>query len=335
MASVTLDSAWRLLDLVKGRVLANSLAPTTLKTYRAGFNQYLQFCRQLQLAPFPLREQVLENFCVSMARRVGYLMLKVYCCAIQAFSRLRGFPECIQDMVRLPYVLRGIRRLQGATHTRVPRSPVTLPQLHTLISYLTRLPDRVTQYMLTAAVLLAFFGMLRVSEYTSPTSSVFDGTIHLTPPDVVIYWQRRLMLIRLKVSKTDPFCAGMVVRVAATGNFLCPVLAMLRYLAVRGVGPGPLFLFPDGSFLTRAHVMELLRSCFPFRRDVTTHSFRRGGASALASWGVPPYVIQVLGRLRSDAYRRYIHVADDCIAAVAWQMARFPPAPPGARGLDP
>jgi hypothetical protein len=332
---VNTDSAWRHLDLVKERVLANSLAPTTLKTYRAGFNQYLQFCRGLRLAPFPVREQVLENFCVSMAQRVGYLTLKVYCCAIQAFSRLRGFPECIKDMVRLPYVLRGIRRLQGATHTRLPRSPVTLLQLHQMLSHLATLPDHFTQYMLSAAVLLAFFGLLRVSEYTSPASSAFDGAVQLTPSDVVIFWQRRLMLVRLKVSKTDPFGAGVVVRVAATGNRLCPLMAMLRYLAVRGVGLGPLFFFPDGSFLTRAHVMELLRSCFPLRRDVTTHSFRRGGASALASWGVPPHVIQILGRWRSDAYRRYIHVADDYITGVTWQMARSPPAPPGARGPGP
>ena len=61
VARVTVGCAWRHLDLVKGRVLANSLAPTTLKTYRAGFNQYLQFCCHLQLAPFPLREQVLAG----------------------------------------------------------------------------------------------------------------------------------------------------------------------------------------------------------------------------------------------------------------------------------
>ena len=58
-------------------------------------------------------------------------------------------------------------------------------------------------------------------------------------------------------------------------------------------------------------------------------------AGPLSSWGVPPHVIQLLGRWRSDAYWRYIQVAAAYIAEVMWQMARFPPAPPGARGLGP
>ena len=36
-----------------------------------------------------------------------------------------------------------------------------------------------------------------------------------------------------------------------------------------------------------------------------THSLRRGGAQALRDAGAPPWVVQLLGRWSSDAYKRY------------------------------
>ena len=47
--------------------------------------------------------------------------------------------------------------------------------------------------------------------------------------------------LRLKASKTDPFRVGINVSVGRTDKALCPVSAVLAYMAVRGPGPGPLF----------------------------------------------------------------------------------------------
>ena len=51
-------------------------------------------------------------------------------------------------------------------------------------------------------------------------------------------------------------------------------------------------------------------------RNLNTHTFRIGGASAAASAGVPDSVIQILGRWKSDAYRRYIRLSDTTVADV-------------------
>ena len=61
--------------------------------------------------------------------------------------------------------------------------------------------------------------------------------------------------LRLKASKTDPFRVGINVSVGRTDKALCPVSAVLAYMAVRGPGPGSLFQFQDGRFLTRARLV--------------------------------------------------------------------------------
>ena len=55
--------------------------------------------------------------------------------------------------------------------------------------------------------------------------------------------------------------------------------------------------------------------------NINTHSFRAGGATNLANLGVPDYVIQIMGRWRSDAYKRYLHFSDSYIRQLHVRMA--------------
>ena len=267
----------------------------------------------MSLTPLPLSAGAVENFCVSLSYRVGVKTIKVYLCGVQHWSLMLGFNTLLSSMLRLPYVLRGIRRHQGSTHTRPPRLPITLPHLRCILAYLRVTLPPFDCTMFTAAVLTAFFGLLRVSEYTSPTRYTFDPNIQLTLNDVHINWVRRLAFLRIKASKTDPFRLGVTLRLGATRNDLCPVHALLRYIVIRSLRCGPLFMFADNTFLTRADITTLLHRSLPQSINFNTHSFRKGGASALAAVGTPPYVIQIMGRWRSDAYTRYVTFSDEFI----------------------
>ena len=54
-------------------------------------------------------------------------------------------------------------------------------------------------------------------------------------------------LVTIKASKTDQYFQAAQVVLGATEADLCPVAALLDYLSSRGDGPGPLFMFSDGS----------------------------------------------------------------------------------------
>ena len=70
---------------------------------------------------------------------------------------------------------------------------------------------------------------------------------------------------------------------------LRPVSALLSYLVVRGMAPGPLFIWDNGHFLTRAHfvaeVEKVLELAGADASDFNGHSFRIGVASTGAANG--------------------------------------------------
>ena len=100
---------------------------------------------------------------------------------------------------------------------------------------------------------MGFFGFMRAGEFTCPSSNHFDSEVMLTPRDVAVdqIQSPSLLAMTLKQSKTDPFRMGVTIFLGRTGNLLCPVVAVLAYLAIRPQSPGPLFIFSDGSYLTR------------------------------------------------------------------------------------
>ena len=81
------------------------------------------------------------------------------------------------------------------------------------------------------ACCLAFFGFLRVAEFTCPTT--FDPSTHLTPTDIS-FDEAGSIHLWLKTSKTDHFRQGVMLHIGSSGNPICPVVAMRSYLAIRG-----------------------------------------------------------------------------------------------------
>ena len=92
---------------------------------------------------------------------------------------------------------------------------------------------------------------------------------------------------------------GATVYLGLVDGVICPVKALLAYVAVRGNGPGPLFVFQDGSPLTWPALVRAVRSALRSHNiDVSSfngHSFRIRAATTAAACGIPDSLIQVLG----------------------------------------
>ena len=85
---------------------------------------------------------------------------------------------------------------------------------------------------------------------------------------------------------------------------------MVNYISERGSQPGPFFLNPDKSALTKSQfvsrfwaTLQLLG--FP-QNDFAGHSFRIGAATTASSMGIEDSMIQTLGRWHSAAFLQYI-----------------------------
>jgi len=104
-----------------------------------------------------------------------------------------------------------------------------------------------------AACCLAFFGLLHCNEFTVPSQTGYDPAAHLSYNDIVVdnCDNPSIVVISIKQSKTDPFHQGTSITLGATQGALCPVKALMPYLARRDSHPGPLFICENKNFLTQ------------------------------------------------------------------------------------
>ena len=229
---------------------------------------------------------------------MSYKTIKVYLAAIRLFHIEQGMSDpTVDDLLQL--VCRGIRRLQGDNQRT--RLPITVNIMHTLKEQLCQ--SRYTiheQRMLWAAFTMAFYGFLRVSEYTNLRwCDVTLSVDHIT--------------ITLHQSKTDPFRRGCTVKIFNTNSSTCPWHAFDRYRKLSGDVAPTAPVYQAGRFrpLTRAAVTKSLRQLLQQAglndSQFASHSFRIGTATTAAAAGLPAWLIKNLGRWSSNAYLTYIH----------------------------
>ena len=115
---------------------------------------------------------------------------------------------------------------------------------------------------------------------------------------------RSTVMVRIKASKTDPFRVGVTAYLGRTDQELCPVAAVLDYIARRGTCAGPLFIYENGQPLTRNSLVREVRSALLANATpYSGHSFRIGAVMSAAAAGVEDAIIKILGRWQSTAYQ--------------------------------
>ncbi len=95
---------------------------------------------------------------------------------------------------------------------------------------------------------------------------------------------------------------------------MCPVSALLSYIAIGPSVYGPLFVFGDGSFLSRDKLVSAVRAALEQAgmdaKSYRGYSFRIGVATTAAQVGLEDSIVKMLGRWESTAYQRYIQPQD-------------------------
>lgn len=180
--------------------------------------------------------------------------------------------------------------------------------------------------MLWAVACVCFFGFLRSGEATVPTQASYDAGTHLSISDVSIDSQSCPSTIMLrKASKTGPFRVGVTIFLGRTNRELCPVAALLDYIARRGTSPGPLFIYENSQPLTRNNLVREVRSALTAMgidaAPYSGHSFRIGAATTAAATGVEDAVIKILGRWQSTAYQQYVRVPRHTLTNISCRLA--------------
>ena len=173
--------------------------------------------------------------------------------------------------------------------------------------------------MVWSSLVFAFFGLMRVSEYTTllRVHVQFNGT------DVV------LTLLRTKNSQNN---RSYVTLSRTVDPQLCPVKSYHNFIGLRDrifrADCTNFFVFANGSPLGSQTMNDIIKqlalsAAHPHPDRLSSHSLRIGGASEAARAGVNLRVIQQMGRWNSDCFLRYIRLQDRDIADAQKLMCGF------------
>ena len=305
--------------------LMASLSLNSKRTYSSGKKCFLQFCGHLKLNPaqaLPASESTIIYFAVYLAKTLKVGTIKTYLAGVRNMHILNGYDLPLRAFIRLQYVLRGIKCVQGVSK-RV-RLPITIHHLGMFDLFLPR--SHSDNKMIWAAFTLAFFGFLRISEFTCNTR--FNPRLHLTSSDIKFIPSPtfpQYMRVEIKASKTDPFRKGMYLIIGQTSQTICPVRAMKEYLDILPqTWTGPLFTYSNGRRLTRQRLTNELRTLLG-RLGLNSslyagHSFRIGAATSAAAVGLPSWLIKTLGRWTSDCFETFISTPVSVLCQAAQKL---------------
>lgn len=294
--------------------------------------RFYGFCDQFNVtSPFPVTETLLCSFAAFLADQgLAPQTGKGYLAAVRSMQISLGLPDPRDQssMPRLKRVQAGIQRIRAVSgapsHRRLPITAAVLERIRVQLVASSH-PHR---ELLWAISCTAFFGFFRLGELLpASTKDMLDVAV-VRWGDVAVDKRDNPSMVRIHLhrSKCDQFGVGADIVLGRTGRPLCPVTAVLQYLAVRGSGPGVFFRRPDARVATKAWFTEQLREVLAAlglpQHLYAGHSFRIGAATTAAMLGVEDATIQTLGRWQSAAYLQYVRMPSDQLARLSVVLAQ-------------
>lgn len=223
---------------------------------------------------------------------------------------------------RLDRILKGVAMCAPPDSHREERPPVTEAMLDEALHELD--DSRPFDVCVAAAMLVAFWGQLRLGEILSATRS-YDTTALPTGACVRLRGDAggkpsqvtsALWLPRTKVERSGTW-------VWLARHYNDPSFALAEHVRINGIAAeDPLFAYTHD---TTGELVPLTRRAFLSRLNeiwsaagmqrITGHCFRIGGTTALLRAGVEPDVVKMAGRWRSDSFLRYWRAIDNIISS--------------------
>lgn len=276
----------------------------TSSSYSSARNMYLSFCQRQKL-PFDPTPDTLSLFIVHEAlRRIEPRSINSYLSGI--CNELEPFYPRVRLARRSPLVrrtLKGAMRLYSQPSKR--KRALASDDLQLVITTLTTSTLHDDQLFL-AQLLTGFHALLRLGELVWPDNPKLRSSRKLSLRTSVQIAPTSFSFL-LHSHKSDKFFDGDRVLIDRQVSGAAPLDAFLAYLSSRDSHfpfHPQLWLRANGRVPTRRWFIARLHRFFP--TDVSGHSMRSGGATALAVAGVPSASIQAIGRWSSDAWQLYI-----------------------------
>jgi len=291
---------WTQERLVHERAIAlgQAVDNSTWKNYGSALNSYLNFVKMhnYPLNPTP---DTLSLFTVYMCHHIKPNSVGTYLSGI-CHQLEPYFPDVrsSRNSALVHRTLQGCKRMRAVPTSR--KQALTVEDLETVIDKLSSCIDY-NDILFLAQLLTGFSALFRLGEMTYPNDPELRDLRKVTKRSSVQTDDSSYKFF-LPGHKADRFFEGNTIIVRKN-----PHKHFLAYLQARDAEfpfSSPLWLTSRGTIPTRSFFIRRLRRFF--NSDTATQSLHAGGATSLAENGVPPSIIQAIGRWASDAFKIYI-----------------------------
>ena len=279
------------------------MAPSTWQAYHKMWDTYRHFNEEVLLKSpqLPLSPIEMVYFVAHLChKQLALSAITGHVSAISMVHKMNELPDPAHSAL-LQRTLQGVQR-------NAPKSDTCLPITQDLLTLMWQtapmaLADRYDVLLMRALIMVAFRGFFRLGELVQRRG------VQVVQPSGLQYTEQGMSLTPPS-SKTTPSPVTVGVRKMP---FMCPVAAVQEFVEARGPSPGPLFTHADGSAFSHARVQVLLNvlftACGMDPRIYKGHSFCIRAASEAARAGYSDAQIRLMGRWKSDAFRKYIRIA--------------------------
>ena len=297
------------LEAVAQQLLTASLAKSTWVAYTRAIEGFLKFRSEWSLRdawPIDSASVIAYISWLFMEGRAAST-INLHISAISFVHKVNGWMDPTSSFL-VGKLKEGCRRLKPSCDSR---RPITFPVLQRLVDIL---PPICTSFyeatLFRAAFVLAFFGFLRVGEFTCANKKG-DFSHVIQSGDVLINQDKSQMKVILRSSKTDQ--GGKAAEILIGKNekgSLCPVQAVSDFMSVRPCTGGPFFVHFDNTPLTSYQIGHMVKKGVKVLglppQSFSSHSFRIGAATSASICGISDDNIKSMGRWRSTAFELYI-----------------------------
>lgn len=302
------------LDTRVAQLMQRTFAPSTAQQIRKEAFYFIRFCalHGLSHMTFARDELTFMRYVAWLSHTCTHDTVSNYLHGIRVLYQQRGLGHPFTDMPFLAMLRRGLRRLKGgAVRKKRPITPAMLRAWRLLMNAADP-----AHKALWACMLVAFFGFFRKSTVAPAGGGLADPDLHLRRMDITIDREQYCLKIRVPKSKTNPYREreDIIYIAGQHGSPLDPVAAYADMVASAPAAPEAAAFghSNNGRYVPLTHPL-LVANTKQYAaaigidpREVSGHSYRRGGATFAFQAGVPDNLIQLQGLWASLAYRGYI-----------------------------
>jgi hypothetical protein len=316
--------AWSRERLLHERALAmgHAIDISTWKNYGSALNSYLTFVRLHGFAVEPTAD-TLSFFTVFMCYHIKPDSVDSYLSGI-CHQLEPYFPSVrtIRNSVICKRTLAGCKRLRGVPTNR--KRALTMDDLNVVIRHYSDSHSH-DDLLFVSQLLTGFFALMRLGELAvSDDRSIVDHrkitsrtSIRISDNDYRFF---------LPSHKADRTFEGNTIIIQRHNLTIDPLSWFKKYLSSRDqLFPfsSDLWLRADGSRPSCSFFIRRMKSFFS--SDVAGQSMRTGVATSLAENGIPPHLIQAIGRWASPAFQIYIRKNPVLLQALLFGRAAHEP----------